>query len=822
MKPLIEQRPIISNTESKVFKLHNNSTVLRHLTQLVVTQQYSNPQLAAIREIVSNAYDANLEAQKQDGNARAVDITVLEDRVIVRDYGFGLSHEWMMDGYAAIANSTKHEDQDLIGAKGIGRLAPLAVSKQYFVTSYYNSTASTYCVFLNENSEIAISLWNQSPSKDPSGLEVTIICPNTQKDKDFHVSYLLECVYAVAEGSRHQVNLDLTALNDDNEYLWLNDYKVASVEAEDFTVDYYSIQKVGREGQIFIDLGGALYPVRCVKDLGKYNHLSQLLSNHTQSHVEKYKYYDQQLEASAGFNSFSITRSFPGTVIIRVSPDYLVLNTSREEILNTTEQQEKQKALVEKALAALEPVYVQKVQEFIQQDYSNWISEIQDPLPVERLRYLYKAVNGQNKAGFLRVNDSHILEFDLGDSWTCSATTDVVINNSYHLINLNGHHIAITAVDSHNGHSYKCDYYYLATATAQRSLAQALNKDQHTWGANKITPKATRRNSVPALTQALMLKAEASVVLVQDCSQPTLKQLEKFFKTSLQETPVMVINVSSYQNSVYDSLLEFMPLVNYLGIYTSDKEKPEAAPVSRVLPSVSLLMRQLKQSDVTRNQANVYTDISNEITPALLQEKVIYFNKERNWKGELAKNVPAKYLTDYHELAFYLTDNAYDRVKGLIAEGKCNWVDGDDLDTELATALYNDYGFLINFVGGSGYSDDAWARRQALSAICKSDLAEYLPDLTHSVAKLSAKTLEAFKAAYKERHRLELTLKEVTAKLFEPYVGEYPCDCAAMLGPYLSPYYNYFLSNYSMDAAQEMICKDIALRLKNEGANIRK
>ena len=216
MKPQIQPRQIISNSESKKFKLHDSPVLLRHLTQLVVTQQYSNPALAAIREIVSNAYDANLEAQKQDGVERQVDIKVLPDRIIVRDYGFGLSQAWMLEEYISITKSTKHDDQDFIGAKGIGRLAPLALSKQYFVTSIHDGIKSTYCVYLNEDSEIAISEWDNETTDEPSGLEVTIIYPNNSSE------YLLDYVYHVVEGTRYKVNLDLSDYKHPKNPTWLS------------------------------------------------------------------------------------------------------------------------------------------------------------------------------------------------------------------------------------------------------------------------------------------------------------------------------------------------------------------------------------------------------------------------------------------------------------------------------------------------------------------------------------------------------------------------------------------------------------------------
>ncbi len=808
MKPQTEPRQIISSAKGAVFQLNDSEIALRHLTQLVVIKQYSNPQLASIREIVSNAYDANLECEAKDGVKRPVDIKVTPDRVIIRDYGTGLSEQQMLDvkeGYGSITKSTKHDNQSLIGAKGIGRLAPLAVSKQYFVTSYHSSYKSTYCVFLNENSEIAISLWDQVDCAEPTGLEVTILCPNKNKDIRKHITDLVQDVYAVVEGSRHQINLNLEMCELTGELVWLDDYHIDSVVEEDFTVDLYSQRKMNSatydfNTNVYVDLGGALYPVKGNGHVGSENYSDHLI--------------DKSFDWRADSHNFEPMRNGGkrATLIIRVSPDYLVLNTSREAILNTEEEQKKLKVLVERAEAAVTPLYVEYVQKTIQAEYDKHKAKETAWL---KLSYLFLAAKTANRTiAFIHCISNDIeISFDLGDGWTCTAFIGLFLSNQIYSVEVRDKHIELEP----GGEFLSNDYYYL---TNNHNFLRNLKSDSYKWGVSKVTPKATRRESEPKLTVETLLNNKLTVVFYFGYSTLSIKRLEKFFNVSLEDKPVVVIG----NKSAVERVQLIHPLVNVLGEYKTDKPEPEpedGQSITRTIPEVSILMRQLKQSTFTRNGETVYEDITSLLTPALLKEKIIYFDKDWDYKGVLAKNIPSKYLSNYHELAVFLSDNACDRVATLVAEGQCNWIKADSLDNELRKALYEDYGYLVNYIGHNeqfGRSAGAYCRRHVLSTIVEQGLGEYLPDLTRSLVSCSSKLVNAFA----EASTGSFDCTEITAKLFAPYKGDYPLKYDAMLGPFLSPYWSYLTSNYTSSSSQEQIYKDIAFRLKAEGACIYK
>lgn len=803
MKPQIEPRQIISNTEGKKFKLHDSPVLLRHLTQLVVTQQYSNPQLAAIREIVSNAYDANLEAQKQDGVERQVGIKVLPDRVIVRDYGFGLSPAWMEEEYISITKSTKHEDQDLIGAKGIGRLSPLAVSKQYFVTSYYAGLKTTYCVYLNENSEIAISQWDQTLSNEASGLEVTIIYPSSVKDD------LLDYVYHVVEGTRYKVKLDLDDLDDvPKDLIWLQDYLIDSVDDDDITVDIYSQRKVGQSNAyIYIDLGGALYPIKG-DTYGR---------KRIQDHIKKNTQRDSWFRTN--FNNL-VCSSTPGTIIIRTKPDYVILNTSREDILNRKEESDKLDNLADRALKALTGSYTQYLQKKIQDEFEKVIQAYANDTAYKKLYNLFSAVN-ESTVAYFRQSIEGTFDIDLGDGWSACLHSAVLFKSDYN-IKVEGKVIYIqrdSFLDTNpNGSVDVCtaghNYYYL---TADHGMLSSLDKDGYKWGKHKVVPKASRRHSnPPQLTVQTLLKAKPFIVFCEDKVQLSTKKIEKHFKTQLGDNPVVVIDPCAWDKQAINNLGE---LVNFLGTYeVAYKDLKGSKPVVRVIPDVSILMRQLKQSTWKCQDKELFDKVTEIITPELLQEKVIYMRRERT--NLIANYIPDKYLADYYPVIFTVTENAHDRISELVSKGDCNWVKAKDINIQLAHALYEDYGYLVKYIGKERYSDSSYySRRKLLELLREKKLDKYLPDLTRSVIDFGGNLTQCFTLTCEYNYP---DLEEKTATLFSPYIGEYKLAHQSMLGPLLSPYYEYLILNYQSSNSQEQIYKDIAYRLESEGASIYK
>ena len=143
---------------------------------------YKQPIESVVRECGSNAIDANVES----GTDQPVVIGIEGDNFFVRDFGLGLSPDFMNNnipvespngivyvGYCTIGYSTKKDSEILIGHYGFGRLSPLAYTNQYWINTVYQGVSYEYLIFLDGNT-IKQTLLKSEPTDDPSGTTVTV------------------------------------------------------------------------------------------------------------------------------------------------------------------------------------------------------------------------------------------------------------------------------------------------------------------------------------------------------------------------------------------------------------------------------------------------------------------------------------------------------------------------------------------------------------------------------------------------------------------------------------------------------------------------
>jgi hypothetical protein len=146
---------------------------LRKVTMLLTSGLYKKPKDAVLGELVSNGFDSKLNAIVQ-----VFLPTTLSPALVVRDDGPGMSHQFMMERYTIVTDSTKDDSDDNIGGFGIGRLTPFADGKeQYTVTCYRGDHKQIYNVALVDF-EITINATQPMALAEPEwGVEVRIPVP---------------------------------------------------------------------------------------------------------------------------------------------------------------------------------------------------------------------------------------------------------------------------------------------------------------------------------------------------------------------------------------------------------------------------------------------------------------------------------------------------------------------------------------------------------------------------------------------------------------------------------------------------------------------
>ena len=167
------------------FKSSIDPKNLEFITTLLSSNLYSAPERSFIREIVSNAWDSQVEAGTTDIpiiikiTEYKANISGYYERfdgfgdITIRDVGTGLSPERFNDIYRNIGSSTKRESNDYHGAFGIGHLSGFSCSNTMYITSYYEGTCYEY-IGIKDANTIVYTLVSTTPTTEKSGLEVTL------------------------------------------------------------------------------------------------------------------------------------------------------------------------------------------------------------------------------------------------------------------------------------------------------------------------------------------------------------------------------------------------------------------------------------------------------------------------------------------------------------------------------------------------------------------------------------------------------------------------------------------------------------------------
>lgn len=173
--------PAVGHGMSKVgdFRMAMNPKAARVLSDNL----YKDSHGSIIRELSCNAYDAHCMVGKPD---LPFDIT-LPDRfsndLRIRDYGPGISPEDINDVYAVYFASTKDQDNDAVGAFGLGSKTPFALTDSFMVISRHNGIKRTYNAYMDEGMPGISQFGDGEETDEPDGLEVII----TVKDRDIQI-----------------------------------------------------------------------------------------------------------------------------------------------------------------------------------------------------------------------------------------------------------------------------------------------------------------------------------------------------------------------------------------------------------------------------------------------------------------------------------------------------------------------------------------------------------------------------------------------------------------------------------------------------------
>lgn len=144
----------------------------------LLTDAYSDPMMACLRELAVNARDSHVEA----GNPDPIEVllpTEMEPELVIRDRGIGLHPQMAVDVFTLYGKSTKRDSDEFTGMLGIGSKSPLAYCEAFTVIARKDGVQTTLLVGRGKDEVGELSDLIE-PTDEPDG--VTIKIPVEPKD----------------------------------------------------------------------------------------------------------------------------------------------------------------------------------------------------------------------------------------------------------------------------------------------------------------------------------------------------------------------------------------------------------------------------------------------------------------------------------------------------------------------------------------------------------------------------------------------------------------------------------------------------------------
>ena len=150
-----------------------DEAALVHLMTLL-TDLYSDPQGAVIREYSTNAWDSHIDA----GNTQTpIEVTTpnnLDPYFKVKDYGIGMNADDIRRVYSLYGASTKRQQTTTNGSMGIGAKSALTISNQFMVVGVKHGIKTHVSVSRDSDGSAFMEIVSETPTTEPNGVEVIV------------------------------------------------------------------------------------------------------------------------------------------------------------------------------------------------------------------------------------------------------------------------------------------------------------------------------------------------------------------------------------------------------------------------------------------------------------------------------------------------------------------------------------------------------------------------------------------------------------------------------------------------------------------------
>ena len=177
--PAIEVESNLAPEETQELRVNATAKFFDMYTNRV----YSDKVLAAIREYLSNAWDAHREAGKGDVPCEVQIPTEDDPTFRVRDFGPSMTVEVFTSVFMEMMKSTKDQSNLTNGQMGIGSKVGFAIVDAVVFVRHLGGVSTSYVMARSSSGVPVMSLLGEAETGEPDGFEVIISVPSELIDQ---------------------------------------------------------------------------------------------------------------------------------------------------------------------------------------------------------------------------------------------------------------------------------------------------------------------------------------------------------------------------------------------------------------------------------------------------------------------------------------------------------------------------------------------------------------------------------------------------------------------------------------------------------------
>ena len=142
--------------------------------KLLCDKIYKNPLKTLVQEYIANARDSHREEVKDNVPIHIYFPNEFSDKLIIKDFGTGLSPRRIKEVFIFLGESTKSDTDGFTGGFGIGATVGWAYTDSFTIISYYNRTKTTYLAYIAENGVGKLDVMSRKHASESNGVEIQI------------------------------------------------------------------------------------------------------------------------------------------------------------------------------------------------------------------------------------------------------------------------------------------------------------------------------------------------------------------------------------------------------------------------------------------------------------------------------------------------------------------------------------------------------------------------------------------------------------------------------------------------------------------------